>query len=121
MSEAGRPWPTELRLEKGGRALSVAFDDGAQFILEADYLRVESPSAEVQGHGAGQKKLVTGKENVEIQTLEPVGNYAIRILFDDGHDSGLFTWDYLHELGREKDERRTAYIARLTEAGLAKR
>ncbi|HEY5347350.1 MAG TPA: DUF971 domain-containing protein [Rhizomicrobium sp.] len=95
-------WPTELRLNPQKNLLSVRFDDGEAFALAAEYLRVESPSAEVQGHG-GAKQIVTGKADVKIARLEPVGNYAVRIVFDDGHDSGLFAWDYLHRLGREHD------------------
>jgi len=115
-----RPWPTELRLSDQGQLLVISFDDGAQFQLRAEYLRVESPSAEVQGHGAGQKKLIADKQNVSITNIEPVGNYAARLLFSDGHDSGLFTWDYLHELGREHDGRWADYLAKITEAGLAR-
>ena len=107
---ATRPWPTELRVDPAKKVLTVAFDSGARYALSAEYLRVESPSAEVQGHGPGQKQIVTGKENVTIAALEPVGNYAVRIRFDDGHDTGLFTWDYLHELGREHRARWTAYL-----------
>jgi DUF971 family protein len=107
---AQRPWPTELRLDPTKATLSVAFDSGERFVLPAEYLRVESPSAEVQGHGPGQKQIVTGKEQVKIEGLEPVGNYAVRIRFDDGHDTGLFTWDYLHELGREQRSKWTAYL-----------
>ncbi len=92
-------WPTELRLSKDKRTLTVSFDGGAQFSLPAEYLRVESPSAEVQGHSPEQKVTVIGKENVAIQAIEPVGNYAVRLIFDDGHATGLYTWDYLHELG----------------------
>jgi DUF971 family protein len=115
-----RPWPTELRLADQGTRLIISFDDGAQFQLRAEYLRVESPSAEVQGHGAGQKKLVANKQDVSISNIEPVGNYAARLLFSDGHDSGLFTWDYLHQLGREHDGRWADYLAKITEAGLAR-
>ncbi len=107
---AARPWPTELRLDSAKTNLTIAFDNGQRFTLPAEYLRVESPSAEVQGHGAGQKQIVTGKENVKIDRLEPVGNYAVRIRFDDGHDTGLFTWDYLHELGREQRTKWAAYL-----------
>jgi DUF971 family protein len=111
MTEAAkRPWPLELRLDAAKRTLSVAFDTGERFALPAEYLRVESPSAEVQGHGAGQKQIVTGKENVAIEGLEPVGNYAVRIRFDDAHDTGLFTWDYLLELGREHRTKWAAYL-----------
>src|SRR5258708_2805148 len=107
---ATRPWPTELRLDKDKTTLNVTYDTGERFALPAEYLRVESPSAEVQGHSAGQKKIVTGKEKVRITALEPVGNYAVRIVFDDGHDTGLFSWDYLHELGRERAAKWTAYL-----------
>jgi DUF971 family protein len=107
---AERPWPTEIRLDKDRASLGITFDSGEHFALPAEYLRVESPSAEVQGHGPGQKQIVTGKENVKIVELEPVGNYAVRIRFDDGHDTGLYSWDYLHELGRNQAARRTAYL-----------
>jgi DUF971 family protein len=104
-------WPTELRLDAAKRTLTVSFDTGESFALAAEYLRVESPSAEVQGHSAAEKKIVTGKENVSIAALEPVGNYAVRIVFDDGHDTGLFSWDYLCELGREQKTKWAAYLA----------
>ena len=107
---ATRPWPTELRLSADKSKLGVTFDSGEMFTLAAEYLRVESPSAEVQGHGAEQKQIVRGKEQVKIQALEPVGNYAVRIRFDDGHDTGLFSWDYLHELGREQRSKWAAYL-----------
>ena len=107
---AKRPWPTELRLSPDKARLTVEYDSGERFLLTAEYLRVESPSAEVQGHGAAQKKIVTGKERVRIAALEPVGNYAVRIRFDDGHDTGLFSWDYLHELGREQQTKWAAYL-----------
>jgi DUF971 family protein len=103
-------WPTEVRLNPAKDVLTVAFDDGATFHLRAEYLRVESPSAEVKGHGGGPKPLpVTGKQDVKIDGLEPVGNYALRIGFDDGHDSGLFSWDYLHRLGAEEPVLWAAY------------
>jgi DUF971 family protein len=108
MSEA--PWPLELRLDPAKTTLTVSFDDGARFALTAEYLRVESPSAEVQGHGPGQKQILRGKEQVKISGLEPVGNYAVRILFDDGHDTGLYSWDYLYQLGREVAARWAAYV-----------
>lgn len=98
------PWPTELRLNAGRDALTVGFDNGERFTLSAEYLRVESPSAEVRGHGGGPKQIVRGKEEVQITGLEPVGNYAVRILFDDGHDSGLYSWDFLLKLGREHEK-----------------
>jgi DUF971 family protein len=113
MSEAARPWPTELKLDPAKTTLTVTFDSGASFALAAEYLRVESPSAEVQGHSAGQKTIVPGKRHVKVTALEPVGNYAVRILFDDGHDTGLYSWDYLHELGRQHDMRWPAYLSAL--------
>ena len=97
------PWPSEIRLNPGRDLLTVVFEDGSHFELAAEYLRVESPSAEVRGHGGRPKTIVRGKENVKISGLEPVGNYAVRIGFDDGHDSGLYSWAYLHRLGSEKD------------------
>lgn len=95
-------WPTELRLNPEKNLLTISFEDGTRHALGAEYLRVESPSAEVKGHGgASRPPPVTGKQNVKILKLEPVGNYAVRIVFDDGHDSGLYSWDYLLKLGRE--------------------
>ena len=110
---------TEIRLNKAERVLHVAFDDGARYSLPAEYLRVESPSAEVQGHGPHQKKIVPGKRDVAIIAIEPVGNYAVRLVFDDLHDTGIYSWDYLHELGREQDRRWAAYLAALDGAGIA--
>lgn len=104
-------WPTELRLLKDKRTLRVSFDDGASYDLPAEFLRVESPSAEVQGHSPKEKIIVTGKENVTITALEPVGNYAVRILFDDGHNTGLFTWDYLRDLGTGLNTIWKAYLS----------
>ena len=95
-------WPTELRVNPARDQLTVAYDDGQRYVLKAEFLRVESPSAEVRGHGGGPKMIVTGKEDVKIARLEPVGNYAVRIIFDDGHDSGLYSWDFLAELGRSQ-------------------
>jgi DUF971 family protein len=106
-------WPTELRLNKSKAELTITFESGASFVLPAEYLRVESPSAEVQGHAADQKQIVGGKRNVKIASLEPVGNYAIRILFDDGHDTGLYSWNYLHELGRDREKKWSAYLQAL--------
>jgi DUF971 family protein len=103
------PWPSELRLNPARDILTVAFEDGARFELRAEYLRVESPSAEVRNHG-GPKTIVAGKAAVKIAALEPVGNYAVRIGFDDGHDSGLYSWAYLHQLGAEKDRIWAAYL-----------
>jgi len=93
--------PLEIRLRTITRTLSVAFADGSSHELPFEFLRVNSPSAEVQGHGPGQKVIVTGKENVRINAVEPVGHYAVRLIFDDGHDSGLYTWKYLRELGAQ--------------------
>ena len=115
---AGGPWPVELRYSKAARTLKVAFEDGAHFDLPAEYLRVESPSAEVQGHGVSTKIIVAGKKNVAIERIEPVGRYAVRLVFDDGHDTGLFTWDYLHQLGRDRTKRWFEYEARLKTQGL---
>ena len=109
---------TEIRLNKAERALHVEFDDGARFSLPAEYLRVESPSAEVQGHGPHQKKTLPGKRDVAIIGVEPVGNYAVRLVFDDLHDTGIYSWEYLHDLGREQDSRWSAYLAALTARGL---
>ena len=106
-------WPTELRLDAAKETLNVVFESGERFALKAEYLRVESPSAEVQGHNPDQKKIVPGKHHVKIASLEPVGNYAVRILFDDGHDTGLYSWDYLYELGRRHDEKWAAYLRAL--------
>ncbi|MEJ0018100.1 MAG: DUF971 domain-containing protein [Acetobacteraceae bacterium] len=109
---------TEIRLNKAEGVLHVAFDDGARFALPAEYLRVESPSAEVQGHGPHQKKTVPGKRSVAIIGIEPVGNYAVRLLFDDTHDTGIYSWEYLHELGREQDRRWAAYLDALESRGM---
>jgi DUF971 family protein len=106
---ASNPWPSELRLNPERDLLSVTFEDGRRFGLRAEYLRVESPSAEVRGHG-GPKTIVTGKEAVRIEALDPVGNYAVRIGFDDGHDSGLYSWAYLYRLGAEEDHIWKAYL-----------
>jgi DUF971 family protein len=111
-------WPTELRLKQAEKLLEITFDDGATFRLPAEYLRVESPSAEVQGHGAGQKQLVYGRAHVGIVKIEPVGNYAVRLVFDDLHDTGIFSWSYLYELGVEQDRRWFGYLAALEKAGL---
>lgn len=94
------PWPSEIRLGKDRRRLLVTFDNGHVSDLSAELLRVESPSAEVQGHGPGQKITVTGKQDIGIADIQPVGHYAVRLVFDDGHNTGIYTWDYLHKLGR---------------------
>ncbi|MBM3544869.1 MAG: DUF971 domain-containing protein [Alphaproteobacteria bacterium] len=114
------PWPTELKIDKDKRVLTVSFDDGTSFALPAEMLRVLSPSAEVQGHSEDQRVTVFGKKNVSILRLEPVGNYAVRIVFDDGHDTGLFVWSYLHELGENREARWQAYLADLAAKGLSR-
>ena len=111
------PQPTEIRVRQASRVLALTFDDGYACELDFEYLRISSPSAEVKGHGPGQETLVTGKESVNIVGCEPVGNYAVKLVFDDGHDSGLFTWDYLHELGHQYDANWADYLTRLAEAG----
>jgi DUF971 family protein len=113
-------WPTEIRLSKDRRTLAVAFDDGASFNLPAEYLRVMSPSAEVQGHSPSERKTVPGKRNVEIIAVDPVGNYAVKLRFDDMHDTGIFGWDYLFELGANHDERWRNYLAELDAKGLSR-
>ena len=107
------PRPTEIRLNKDEKTLCIDFDDGNCFTLSAEYLRVESPSAEVQGHGPGQKQLVAGRRHVGIMELEPVGNYAVRSTFDDLHDSGRYSWEYLYELGITGEVRWLEYLAAL--------
>jgi DUF971 family protein len=113
-------WPVELRLKRAEKRLEVAFDDGSRFLLPAEYLRVESPSAEVQGHGPGQKTLVHGRAHVGIMELEPVGNYAVRIKFDDLHDTGIYSWSYLYELGVEHEKRWREYLDALGANGLSR-
>ena len=110
-------WPQEIRLSKGKDRLFVKFDNGYQTTLSAELLRVESPSAEVQGHGAGQKTTPAGKANVTISALEPVGNYAIRISFSDGHDTGIFSWDILYDYGQRQQQLLGDYLDRLAVAG----
>jgi DUF971 family protein len=112
------PWPTGIRLTDSGRTLRIAFDDGASYALGAELLRVRSPSAEVQGHGPADRKTVGGKRNVAIVDVAPVGNYAVRLDFDDLHRTGIFTWRYLRELGRNAEESFRAYLAELAEKGL---
>ena len=107
-------WPEEIRISKNKKQLDVRFDDGKEFSLSAELLRVESPSAEVQGHGIGQKKTPVGKQNILISSIEPVGNYAIRIGFSDGHDTGIFSWHLLYSYGLRKKELMKDYQSRLT-------
>ncbi len=111
-------WPTEIRLSKDKAQLTVQFDDGSAHTLSAEYLRVMSPSAEVQGHSPDQRRTVGGKRNVTIRAVEPVGNYAVKLVFDDGHDTGLYAWPYLHQLGEEHDARWADYLAELEAKGL---
>lgn len=106
------PIPAEIKLRKASRLLEVSFEDGSRFQLPFEYLRVHSPSAEVKGHGPGQEVLVLGKQNVSIQAVEPVGQYAVKLVFDDGHDTGLYTWKYLYELGRDQQAIWSKYLAR---------
>ncbi|MBI1385356.1 MAG: DUF971 domain-containing protein [Rhizobiales bacterium] len=113
-------WPTELRLTSDKARLVVAFDNGESYELSAEYLRVMSPSAEVQGHGRDQRVTVPGKRGVRIAGLEPVGNYAVRINFDDRHSTGLYAWKYLRALGREHATRWAEYLAELEEKGLGR-
>lgn len=113
-------WPTELKVSKDRRLLTVAFDDGTAFALPAERLRVLSPSAEVKGHGPGQEVTVPGKRHVAIANLVPTGNYAVRIAFDDGHDTGIFTWSYLHELGTDGDRLFEGYEQSLKDKGLTR-
>ena len=107
------PWPTEVRLHKDRRALSVAFDNGESFALDAEYLRVKSPSAEVQGHSPAERQTVPGKKNVQIIEVHPVGNYAVRLVFDDMHSTGIFSWTYLLDLGRNRPRYWQEYLDEL--------
>jgi DUF971 family protein len=114
------PWPTEVRLRKDRKILAVTFDSGESFDLAAEYLRVRSPSAEVQGHSPSERRTVSGKESVQILELHPVGNYAVRLVFDDMHSTGIFSWDYLFELGRNRDQYWRDYLAELKEKNLSR-
>ncbi len=112
-----KPYPNSINLHQQSRVLELEYDDGARFELPCEYLRVYSPSAEVKGHGPGQAVLQVGKEKVNIKEIEPVGNYAIKLIFDDGHNSGLYTWEYLYELGEAKDNYWSDYLTALKQAG----
>lgn len=114
------PIPTEIKLHQQSRLMEVSFADGSHFQLPYEYLRVFSPSAEVRGHGVGQETLQTGKRNVAIQSLEPVGNYAVKPTFSDGHDSGMYSWDTLYDLGSHYEEYWQDYLARLEAAGASR-
>lgn len=109
--------PTEIHLHQKSRMLEIAFDDGKRFKLSCEYLRVHSPSAEVAGHGPGQGVLQVGKEDVGINAIEQVGNYAVQLIFDDNHDTGIFSWEYLYELGIDQEQKWQRYLERLKEAG----
>ena len=111
------PRPTELNLHQQSRVLDIAFDDGAQFSLPCEYLRVFSPSAEVRGHGPGQEVLQVGKRDVNVSAIEPVGMYAVKLVFTDGHDTGIYSWEYLYDLGAKRDNNWKTYLARLSQAG----
>lgn len=111
------PVPTEIKYHRRSRLLELGYADGTNFEMSAEFLRVHSPSAEVRGHGPGQEKLQVGKEEVAISRIEPVGHYAIRLHFDDGHDSGLYSWEELFRLGSNQEERWADYLARLQAAG----
>ena len=120
MTQENAAWPTEIRLNSGKTRLNVAFEAGDSFEYGAEYLRVMSPSAEVQGHSPDQRVTVPGKQDVMIKAVEPVGNYAVRITFDDGHNTGLYSWDYLHELGVSYDARWQEYLDELKQKGLTR-
>jgi len=113
-------WPVEIRLRKAEKVLEIDFDNGRSFRFPAELLRVESPSAEVQGHGPGQKQLVSGRAHVGINSVEAVGNYAVRILFDDRHDTGIYSWSYLYELGNRQPEAWDNYLRALAARGLSR-
>ena len=109
-----QPWPADLTFDRGAKTLRVLFDDGASFAIPFELLRVYSPSAEVRGHSESQRKIVEGKQNVGVTRAEPVGNYAVRIVFDDGHDSGLYSWALLYELGRDRAKKENDYFMALS-------
>ncbi len=115
-----KPRPTEIKLHQKSRVLEISFDDGAHFDLPCEYLRVYSPSAEVRGHGPGQEVLQVGKEQVNISAIDPVGSYAVRLHFDDGHNTGLYSWDLLYEFGAHQQEKWQAYLEHLRQAGHAR-
>ena len=117
---ASKPWPTELRLHKDRKALTVAFDSGEAFDLGAEYLRVKSPSAEVQGHSPDERKTVAGKKNVAVLEVKPIGNYAVRLVFDDMHSTGIYSWDYFLTLGRNREAYWQDYLDDLAGKGLAR-
>jgi DUF971 family protein len=120
VEETAGPWPTELRVDRVAKTLAVTFDNGERFVLPAELLRVESPSAEVQGHGPSQKTILAGRRHVGIMALEPVGNYAVRIRFDDLHDTGMYSWSYLRHLGKNQDKLWADYLKALEQRGLSR-
>jgi DUF971 family protein len=115
-----QPWPTEIRLRKDRRALLVRFDDGKDYDLAAELLRVLSPSAEVQGHSPEQRQTVPGKANVAVSAVDPIGNYAVRLTFSDGHNTGLFSWTYLRHLGENRERLLADYLADLKSKGMTR-
>jgi DUF971 family protein len=117
---ASERFPTEIKLHQKSRVMEISFSDGRSFKLPYEYLRVYSPSAEVRGHGPGQEVLQTGKRTVGIVRLEPVGNYAVQPVFSDGHSTGMYSWDYLYELGENHDKLWAGYLARLEQAGASR-
>ncbi len=115
------PKPTDIKLHQASRKLEISFDDGAHFMLPCEFLRVYSPSAEVRGHGPGQEVLQTGKEGVNILAIEPVGHYAIKLIFSDEHDTGLYSWDYLYDLGQRQSELWAEYLTKSLAAGITRK
>jgi DUF971 family protein len=114
------PQPTEIALHQASRLIEIAFSDGTVFRLPCEFLRVYSPSAEVRGHGSGQEVLQVGKREVQIAAIEPVGSYAVRLVFSDGHDTGLYSWEYLYHLGKDQDRLWREYLDRLAQAGASR-
>jgi DUF971 family protein len=119
-SGASEVWPVEIRLKREPSALEILFESGERIFLDAEYLRVESPSAEVKGHGGTTPPPVAGKKDIRLTSLERVGNYALRLIFEDGHSTGIYSWGLLHELGREHEARWAAYLGRLKAHGLSR-
>ena len=118
--DKGAPQPTEIKLHQASRVLEIAYADGRSFKLPCEFLRVYSPSAEVRGHGPGQEVLQTGKKDIAITKIEPVGNYAVQLTFSDGHDTGIYSWDLLYEYGAQQDEMWRHYLKRLNETGASR-
>jgi len=116
----GTPRPVEIKLHQSSRVLEISFVDGKSYRLSCEYLRVYSPSAEVRGHGPGQEVLQEGKKEVEIAAIEPVGNYAVKLVFSDGHDTGLYSWDYLYSLGENQEKLWARYLERIAATGVSR-